>query len=92
MAARRSQVPGALRAYERWCGLAFDLLEPGGTLLQASCSSRVSSSQLLEVVQRAAEERGVGLRSVTTTGQPVDHPVGFAEGEYLCAVIATTHR
>jgi 23S rRNA (cytosine1962-C5)-methyltransferase len=92
MASRKSQVEGALRAYARWCDLALEVLEPGGTLVQASCSSRVTSRQLLEVVYAVADERGMGLRNVTTTGHALDHPVGFPEGEYLSAVIANTYR
>ena len=41
-AARRSSVPAARRAYGRLTAHALALLEPGGLLVQASCSSRVT--------------------------------------------------
>ena len=73
-------------------GLALDLLEPGGTLVQCSCTSRVSSDALVEVVRTTAAAKGVQLRSVTTTGHALDHPVSFPEGEYLSAVFARVDR
>jgi 23S rRNA (cytosine1962-C5)-methyltransferase len=88
MASRAAQVDGALRAYARLCDLALDLVEPGGTLVQASCSSRVSSDQLIQVVRDVAAGRGVELERVTVTGHAADHPISFPEGEYLSAVFA----
>jgi 23S rRNA (cytosine1962-C5)-methyltransferase len=88
-ATRRDQVRGALAAYGRLTGLALDLLEPGGLLVQASCSSRVSVEDLAGTMHAAAERRGRRLDEVVRTGQPLDHPVGFPEGAYLCAVFAT---
>jgi 23S rRNA (cytosine1962-C5)-methyltransferase len=92
MASRAAQVDGALRTYGRLCDLALQLLEPGGTLVQASCSSRVSSDQLLDVVRDVAAARGVELQHVTVTGHAVDHPIGFPEGAYLSAVFAKVRR
>jgi 23S rRNA (cytosine1962-C5)-methyltransferase len=88
MASRGSQVGGALRAYARLCDLALELIEPGGTLVQASCSSRVASDQLLDVVRDTAASRGVQLDRVAVTGHAADHPIGFPEGAYLSAVFA----
>jgi 23S rRNA (cytosine1962-C5)-methyltransferase len=87
-ARRREQVPGALAAYGRLSSLALDLLEPGGLLVQASCSSRVDEGELWAAVRAAAERHGSSLADVTITGHPLDHPVGFAEGAYLSAVFA----
>jgi 23S rRNA (cytosine1962-C5)-methyltransferase len=92
MASRASQVEGALRTYARLCDLALQLLEPGGTLVQASCSSRVSSDQLLAVVGDVAAGRGAQLQQVSVTGHAVDHPLGFPEGAYLSAVFAKLGR
>lgn len=88
-ASRASQVQGALRAYGRLTEAAVHLLEPGGTLVQASCSSRVGADVFIEQVERSARGAGRTLRSVRHTGQPLDHPVGFPEGAYLKAVVAT---
>jgi 23S rRNA (cytosine1962-C5)-methyltransferase len=88
-ASKQSDVAGALRAYQRLTTLAVALVRPGGLLFQASCSSRVGAERFLEAVQRGAAGAGVDLRVEATTGQGVDHPVGFPEGAYLCAVLAT---
>jgi 23S rRNA (cytosine1962-C5)-methyltransferase len=88
-ASRRDRVPAALRAYERLAGLALRLVEPGGTLVQASCSSRVTADQLETAVQRAAQATRRRLTRVTRTGHGLDHPIGFPEGEYLKAIHAT---
>lgn len=91
-ASRQAQVAGALRAYGRLTELALRLVEPGGTLVQASCSARVRSEEFFDSVHAAAGRAGVQLAEVARTGHAVDHPVGFPEGEYLKALIATVLR
>lgn len=88
-ASRQSSVGGAVRAYGRLTAAAVALVTPGGTLVQASCSSRVSADGFRLVVLEHARDAGVELSDVTLTGQPLDHPVGFPEGAYLKAVVAT---
>jgi 23S rRNA (cytosine1962-C5)-methyltransferase len=88
-ASRRASVPAALRAYERLAALALRLVEPGGTLVQASCSSRVTADELEDAVRRAAAGARRRLDRVTRTGHPLDHPIGFPEGAYLKAIYAT---
>ncbi len=46
-AQQQAAVPGALLAYERLTRLALGVLRPGGTLVSASCSSRVSARRVL---------------------------------------------
>lgn len=87
-ASRRDQVPGALRAYGRLTQLALRLLEPGGTLVQASCSARVTEADFFGTVDAAASRSAAVLTDVVRTDHPVDHPVGFAQGAYLKAVFA----
>jgi 23S rRNA (cytosine1962-C5)-methyltransferase len=65
------------------------VLEPGGTLVQASCSSRVTAERFGEVVHRAAADAGYELTELRRTGHPLDHPVGFEHGAYLKAIYAT---
>ena len=72
--------------------LAVGLVEPGGTLVQASCSSRVDMASFLGIVHRAAERAGASLVTLEQTGQPIDHPVGFPEGAYLKALFARVER
>lgn len=91
-ASRKDQVPGALRAYGRLTELALRLLEPGGTLVQASCSARVSEADFFATVGAAAQRHGVVLVDALRTSHAVDHPIGFPEGGYLKAVFATVER
>lgn len=81
-------VERALRAYGRLTRGAVGLLRPGGLLVQASCSSRVSVDDLHEVVSGAVRRTGRTMREVRRTGHAIDHPVGFDYGAYLCAVFA----
>ena len=84
-AQRQANIDGAVRAYTRLTHLALRLVRPGGVLMQASCSSRVSADLFFETVLDAAEEAGRSLREIARTGHDVDHPVGFREGAYLKA-------
>lgn len=88
----QATVDRALRAYARLTRLALEVLTPGGTLVQCSCSSRVTAEQFFDTVHAAARAAGRPLRELRRTGHAVDHPVGFAQGEYLKAVFATAPR
>jgi 23S rRNA (cytosine1962-C5)-methyltransferase len=87
-ASRRDQVPAARRAYARLTTLAVALVEPGGTLVQASCSSRLTADDFFATVEQAASRVGRPLRVTARTGHPPDHPIGFPEGAYLKALFA----
>lgn len=91
-ASRRSQVPGALRAYGELTGLACRLVRHGGQIFQASCSAPVTPIDFQQTVIEAAHEAGRELSAITETGQPLDHPVGFAQGRYLKGILATVTR
>jgi 23S rRNA (cytosine1962-C5)-methyltransferase len=88
-AQKQSQVPQALSAYKRLTRLSMGVLRPGGTLVQASCSSRVDAETFFETVNRAAAQVGRLLREIERTGHPLDHPVTFKEGAYLKCLFAT---
>lgn len=87
-AKQQSEIPAALRSYERLAALALGVLRPGGTLIMASCSSRVSAGDFFAAVRRGAARSNRVLRELARTGHPVDHPVSFAEGEYLKCLYA----
>lgn len=87
-ASRAAQVEGALRAYSALASLAIDVLRPGGTLMQCSCTARVGAGELERAVLDAADAVGRTMRVTARTGHAVDHPIGFAEGAYLKAVVA----
>ena len=87
-ASRQSSVAVARRSYGRLTTQALALLQPGGLLVQASCSSRVSADDFVDTVFMAARSAGHHLTVVARTGHPLDHPVGFPEGAYLKALFA----
>jgi 23S rRNA (cytosine1962-C5)-methyltransferase len=92
-AQRQDRVDSALRAYAKLTGLACRIIRPGGTLVQASCSSRVTADQFYATVASAAAVGGYELREIARTGHQPDHPVGFPEGAYLKAGFWTVaHR
>ena len=91
-AQRQTDVDGALRAYRRLTDLALALLDDGGLLFQASCSSRVTAEAFHATVHEAARASGVDLVERTRTTHAVDHPVSFPEGAYLKAVLAEVRR
>jgi 23S rRNA (cytosine1962-C5)-methyltransferase len=91
-AQKGSDVPRALRAYGNLTELAVGLLAPGGLLVQASCSSRVTDDAFYATVTGAARAAGVRLEEVARTAHAVDHPIGFPEGAYLKALFARTSR
>ena len=91
-AQRQANVDGALRAYTRLTHLALRLVRPGGTLVQASCSSRVTAEEFFDTIVEAAESAGRPLTEIARTGHDVDHPITFREGAYLKAGFWTVGR
>jgi 23S rRNA (cytosine1962-C5)-methyltransferase len=91
-AANRASVGRALRAYERLAELAAELVQPGGVLVQASCSSRVDQASFTEAVHAGARRAGARLAELARTGHAVDHPIGFPQGAYLKALFARVER
>lgn len=85
-ASNQGAVQRALAAYARLTRLALAVTRPGGTLLQASCSSRVTTDEFVRAVLDAAASVGRPVHLVRRTGHAVDHPIGFRQGEYLKAV------
>lgn len=88
-APRESAVQRALRAYGALTVRGLRVLRPGGTLVQASCSSRVGEDLFFDTVEQTARSGGFGIVGVLRTGHDVDHPVGFSEGAYLKAGVWT---
>ncbi len=84
----RAEVDGALAAYARLVRLGLGVLEPGGTFVMASCSSRVATDDFFSLVYRTAREEKRALREIERTAHPLDHPIGFKEGTYLKCLFA----
>ncbi len=81
----KKNVYSALRGYTRLNQLALNLLEPGGLLASASCTSYVSPEMFRDMLATAAANAGKRLQIIHDAGQPLDHPVPahFLEGRYL---------
>ena len=73
---------------------ALKLVRSGGLFVTASCSTRVSSDDFLQVVRKAASGAKVRLRILSFNLQPPDHPVdpAFPEGQYLKCIVAAVDR
>jgi 23S rRNA (cytosine1962-C5)-methyltransferase len=87
-AQKQTQVAQALSAYRRLTQLGVGVLRSEGTLVQASCSSRVEAETFFNTVNRAAEQAGRPLRELERTGHALDHPITFKEGAYLKCLFA----
>jgi 23S rRNA (cytosine1962-C5)-methyltransferase len=82
-------VEAAIAGYASLNRAALHVLAPGGLLVTASCSARVSAEQFQDAVKEAAYKTRIDLQLVEDRRQPPDHPVApqFREGRYLkCAV------
>lgn len=88
-AKRQSEIERALSAYAQLIRLGLGVLQPGGTLVAASCSSRISQDDFVANAQRAASQVGRPLQLFQQTGHALDHPIGFPEGAYLKCLFAT---
>ncbi|MCA9966558.1 MAG: class I SAM-dependent methyltransferase [Anaerolineales bacterium] len=82
-AKRQSEVAGALSSYGRLARLGVRLLRPGGQLITASCSSRVTATDFFQAVEQGVAAENCILGEVAHTFHAVDHPIGFPEGAYL---------
>lgn len=83
-------VDAAVAGYASLNRAALAVVTPGGLLVTASCSARVSVEQFTDAVKEAAFKSRVDLQLVGETRQPADHPVAlqFREGRYLkCLVL-----
>ncbi len=88
-AKKQAEVERALGAYRRLVQLGLAVLRPGGTLVMASCSSRVSAEAFAKLVVETAEGEKRPLSDIEQTGHALDHPITFPEGAYLKCLFAT---
>lgn len=88
-AKQQSEVERALAAYAQLTRLGLGVLQTGGTLVLASCSSRVTTADFVTTTMAVAAERGRPLRVFAQTAHALDHPIGFPEGAYLKCLFAT---
>ena len=88
----RSAVPQALRGYREINLRAMRILEPGGTLVTASCSYHVGREAFMTMLGEAAGDSGRRMVLRRILGQGEDHPelltvpeTGYLKGAVLTA-------
>jgi 23S rRNA (cytosine1962-C5)-methyltransferase len=85
-AKKEEEVAGALRSYKRLAKQAARLVAPKGTLILASCSSRVKAADFFEVSTQGIAQSGRTFKMLDQTYHDIDHPINFPQGAYLkCA-------
>ena len=87
-ARRAEELPRALVAYTRLAELGLRLVEPGGELVFASCSARVTVDELAQALRGAADRTGRAAEERLRTGHALDHPATFPEAHYLKCIYA----
>ena len=88
----RASMRNAVLAYRRLVEMALRLLTNDGTLVMASCSSRIKAEMFFQLVTRSATVAGYTLDEIARTSHALDHPIGFPEAEYLKALFARVRR
>ena len=87
-AQNQAQIATALSAYRKLTHMGLGVLRPGGTLVQASCSSRIGADSFFETIHAAARDTGRTLIELERSAHALDHPVNFKEGAYLKCLFA----
>lgn len=88
-AKKGSEVTKALHSYARLAKAAIKVVEKGGILLLASCSSRVSADAFFRASINCMENSGRAYKEIERSLHDVDHPIGFKEGGYLKSIYFT---
>lgn len=87
-AQNQTQIAAALSAYQRLTRLGLNVLQPGGVLVQASCSSRIDAETFFTGVHQTARQFGRPLQELQRTTHTLDHPITYPEGAYLKCLFA----
>lgn len=88
-AQNQNQVSAGLAAYRKLTRLGLSVLRSGGTLVQASCSSRIDSETFFDTIHQSARDSRRNLTEIERTGHALDHPITYEEGAYLKCLFAT---
>jgi len=81
-----SEIPLALKSYERLAKLALHLINKNGILLLASCSSRIQSEVFYDLMEKVVIGSNRKYTLLEKTAHDIDHPINFPEGAYLKSV------
>ena len=66
--------------------MGLEVVEDGGWLILASCSSRVSAAVFFETIETVLYQSNKKIQINLKTAHDSDHPIAFEEGAYLkCA-------
>lgn len=87
-AQKQADIKSALNGYTKLTRLGLKLLAPNGTLVQASCSSRIKADTFFDHIHQTARAANQPLRELARTQHALDHPVTFPEGAYLKCLYA----
>ncbi len=81
-----TEVDKALAGYKKLAQLGLKLVQKKGTLILASCSSRVTSDVFFDLVEETLHRNNANYTILEKTLHDIDHPIGFKEGAYLKCV------
>lgn len=73
----------AKKKYAELALLGAKLIQKGGILVLASCSSRVTADVFFEINARALQTQAKKYTLIQKTKHDIDHPISFPEGAYL---------
>jgi len=73
----------AKKKYAQLAEIGVALTRNGGTLLLASCSSRITQAEFLQIHSEVFKNLKTNHTLLETTTHAIDHPIGFEEGAYL---------
>jgi 23S rRNA (cytosine1962-C5)-methyltransferase len=80
MASKQQQIPTVLAAYRKLYRAVARHVVPGGAVVAACCTSRVDRPLFERTVREAL---GPGFSLERDIPPEPDHPVGFAQADYL---------
>ncbi|WP_298423753.1 class I SAM-dependent rRNA methyltransferase [uncultured Kordia sp.] len=86
-----TEVDKALASYKKLTQLGLQLVERKGTLVLASCSSRVTSEVFFDLVEETLHRNNANYTMLEKTLHDIDHPIGFKEGAYLKCMYVKIH-
>lgn len=79
----KKEINQAKRKYAQLASLGIQLTNKGGTLVLASCSTRIDAESFFATHEDAALVSNKSIERFKTTFHDIDHPIGFQEGAYL---------
>ena len=78
-----AEIDRAIKSYTKLALLGLKLVKRGGTLVLASCSSRVTADVFFELMEETISKTNTSYQVLKTTQHDIDHPISFKEGAYL---------